>query len=576
MATRFPISEGTQIVLHGLEGEFDVLSHRNAIINGTLKPFTNLKVMGSIKTVAITLHDQMRLNPDLRTRIRTGDSPIAWFLCAMHRIIPPRTSQTSFSGSESGNAPLEFLSSMPPWYKDRIPSSLDTEDEDKLPDLNDEDMLPLCYWEGLYYAAIAETSIFYRDTETRYEEQASKESFVLHHEGVDGCNKGPVTPLHLLKVLETCWDMLMNPLLTTTFDFAVRQHAAWLDKGDVPSVNEVMVKRGLINVNSMSWGHIMRVLSERCVQNVKIAVRSQVSGVPFMLDLKQIMDYYYIERQDTPEQIKEAETSTEANDTPKRKPVPAAHRSSAGQSPLSIGISPALRDAPVSSRPSMQFFTSPETLQTGSHLRESLQGLHSHPASRNSATSSRGATQRFPSFDNSRPLPSAPQQTQAEEYDTENTEDMPTLRRMQIRARPATSPSTTPPPERMGAARSKTAPSGSAPFSITEPVPFGPRNSPLEPIPRTSSEQRYVSAGGHRPLHEREVMNDYFLPAVDSEGTKTYSAKKEELWAQIDSKEQTEQIARAEKARELEESRESAREKGILKRMFSRSQSEGQ
>lgn len=592
MSTRLPISEGQEIVLNGLEGECDVSSFRNAIINGTLRPFTNAKVMNSLKIVATTLHEQMRLNPDFYSRVchtvkslellltnqvRTGDSPMAWFLCAVHRKIPPRNSQANSSGSASTYAPIEFLSSMPPWYKDADLSSSATKDDDKLPDFDDKDMLPLCYWEGLYYAAVAETFVFYGATQSRYPNISERQTLVLHVEGVDGYNKGRVTPSQLMKVLETCWDMLMNPLLTTVLDFAVKQNAAWLDKGDIPTLDEVMIERGLVEINSMSWGHIIRMLAEKHAQDVKLAVRSSVADIPLMPSLKEATEICYAGLLRTDVQTDEGDVFVDTNVTPRRRPLLDSYSSSSGQGLSQGRLDPALRDAKISAKPSAQYMATPET-QPADLVHESfpsLQSLPTHPIYRSQTSSSNEGMHRFPSFDDSRPLPLLPAQAQTKGVDVEDTENMPTLRRTRATIRPRTSPSD-PPPEHTGALRSNTAPTGPVPFFAAAPVPFGQRSDPLNPVPRTSAEQRYVPAGGFRPLHEREVMNAYFLPPIDAEENKTFSAKKEELFAQIDSKEQAEHLSRVERARKSDVSRESGRERGILRRIFSKNQSENQ
>lgn len=475
-------------------------------------------------------------------------------------------------------APIESLSSMPPWHKDRNPSIPIAEDEDKLPDFDAKDMLPLCYWESLYYAVVAEIHVFYLDTEKRYRHPFHRAETILHNEGHDGHNKGPVTPLLLMKVLETCWDMMMNPLLIDSLDYAVKQREAWLDKGDVPTVEEVLMQNGLANFNALSWAHIMRMLAEKYAQDVKIAVRSNVVGVPFMLDLKETMEIRLSERLEMSQQKKQlAGTSIDTNVTPRRKPVPFQHSSSNDQVRIRSELDPAIRDSTISATPGAQYLPSPATMPSAPprESSKSLQSLRNQPVYQSSASSGNASIQRFPSFDQTQQLPSLPPQTQGEGFDLENTEDMPTIRRMRATARPATSPST-PPPERVGTIRSNTAPTGAAPFATPEPMPFGGSFDPLNPIPRTGAEQRYVSAGGHTPLHEREVMHDYFLPPLDPAENKTYSAKKEELYAQIDSREQAEHVDRVEKARKSDVSREGGRERGIFKKMFSRSHSENE
>jgi hypothetical protein len=66
-------------------------------------------------------------------------------------------------------------------------------------------------------------------------------------------------------------------------------------------------------------------------------------------------------------------------------------------------------------------------------------------------------------------------------------------------------------------------------------------------IPRLPSEQRYVSAGGNTPLHQRGIMEDFNLPKEAVE--EGFSIKKDELFAQLEAKEQMEHYAKVYQAR---------------------------
>jgi hypothetical protein len=105
---------------------------------------------------------------------------------------------------------------------------------------------------------------------------------------------------------------------------------------------------------------------------------------------------------------------------------------------------------------------------------------------------------------------------------------------------------------------------------------------PLEPIPRLPSEQRYVSAGGNTPLHQRSVMKDFELGKDGME--EGFSVKKDELFAQLENKETMEHYAKVDQARksssEDARARKSSSARGkkstgssVFKRVFSRKDS---
>jgi hypothetical protein len=66
-------------------------------------------------------------------------------------------------------------------------------------------------------------------------------------------------------------------------------------------------------------------------------------------------------------------------------------------------------------------------------------------------------------------------------------------------------------------------------------------------IPRLPSEQRFVFAGGNTPLHQRGIMEDFNLPKEAIE--EGFSIKKDELFAQLEAKEQMEHYAKVDQAR---------------------------
>jgi hypothetical protein len=79
--------------------------------------------------------------------------------------------------------------------------------------------------------------------------------------------------------------------------------------------------------------------------------------------------------------------------------------------------------------------------------------------------------------------------------------------------------------------------------------PFG-QHDQVTPIPRQGdTQQRYVSAGGSTPLHERAVMPGFALPVAETEGAGTFNMQKDEMYAQLQAQDQMEEMVRAEGSR---------------------------
>jgi hypothetical protein len=69
------------------------------------------------------------------------------FLSAVHRIMAPRSiSFAQYPQDDLDNGPLEQLSAVPPWFRDIRPDDPEYLDECTLPELYNQDTLPLAYW----------------------------------------------------------------------------------------------------------------------------------------------------------------------------------------------------------------------------------------------------------------------------------------------------------------------------------------------------------------------------------------------------------------------------------------------
>lgn len=83
-------------------------------------------------------------------------------------------------------------------------------------------MLPLGYWDSLYYALVAEIRQLHCDLTSRYGFACEIENPILHHQGPDGTTDQPITAIDLASMLETAWYALMDNRLVAALDDAVR------------------------------------------------------------------------------------------------------------------------------------------------------------------------------------------------------------------------------------------------------------------------------------------------------------------------------------------------------------------
>jgi len=220
-----------------------------------------------------------------------------------------------------------------------------------------------------------------------------------------------------------------------------------------------------------------------------------------------------------------------------RKPVPPISPDHDGLIEQEVEESGRIAKASMNTKPSTYEHTSPETQPT-SYIHPSFDGVTHNKSFK---LSSDGGMQSFPPFDDTRPLPPPPEHEQAYSGKHPREGSVPHLKvRTHVpRARPSTSP-TNPSPDRILAIRSNTMPTGSSPFG---------QHDQVTPIPRqNTTQQRYVSAGGSTPLHERQVMSNFALPAqMEEEGT--FKMHKDEMYTQLQAQDQMQDMVRIEGAR---------------------------
>ena len=453
----------------------------------------------------------------------------------MHRVMPPRSkSYADYQPENSENAPFEHYSAMPPWFIDVDPNSPEALDECQLPELDELDTLPLAFWDGLFYALIAEIKFLYNDLKESYGERFEMGDTILHNhisEG-EGRRKLPLTVLDLAQLLEHSWDQITNPLLTSTLDYAVMQHAAFVFDGEIPTYDKMSKFEGLYDVSSLPPGHITRWLAENHARKIKVAVRTEVRDVPGLLDASSAMHM----RREEAHVVRQISSSTPVPSSlqynkPARRQLPGGSSNpnsfEANELDGSRRFSPGT--AMASMTPPKQSFNMPPM----PFMHENNQSFQKGKQSFKSSFSTNNDTRSFPPYEEEPQLPALPPDRQQNE---ETLRLLDGSRPAVLRQKAATSPVEQ--PERQVFIRSNTTPTRLPPSYMSDP---------LDPIPRLPSEQRYVSAGGNTPLHERGVMEDFDLPKDAME--EGFSIKREDLFAQLENKESMKHYAKVDQAR---------------------------
>jgi hypothetical protein len=556
--------------------------------------------------------------------------------------MPPRSSSfAQYPEDDLKNAPLEHYAAMPPWFREITPDKPEVYSECNLPDLYENEPLPLAYWDGLFYALTAEIQYLYQDLKLRFGAKFERGDKILHNYGRD-CRPGddPFSVVDFARLLETCWEKIMSPQLRTALDYAVQQRACFVANGEVPTFYSMMRFQGLHDATSMDPVQVARWLADRHATEVKVAVRSNAQSVPELLSAydaararreesealrkkteetlagpqnespasstptntpvrqKQLLPNLALSRADSSSQNSGTErplpprgrlvhkpsnlafvaektfaptglyrdhsgqrypqeaTRPRGESSPaspptlepqyhacttppvSRKPVPPVFAEEYFSLEQEIEESGRVAKASMNTKPSTQEHTSPETQPT-SYIHPSFDGVGNNQSFKLSSDS---GVQSFPAFDDTRPLPPTPEyeQTYGGEQPKEYSLPMLKVRTQVPRARPSTSP-TNQSPDRILAPRSNTLPTG--------PAPFGQRDQ-VTPVPLVdNAQQRYVSAGGNTPLHERSVMPGFALPADEKAGEGTFSMHKDEMYTRLQAQDQMEEMTRPEGSR---------------------------
>lgn len=139
-------------------------------------------------------------------------------------------------------------------------------------------MLPLSYWDSVWYALVAEIKFVYEDLKVRFGEQFERGETILHGYGVDGNFMAKYTVWEFAKLLENCWDEVMNYRHIAALDFSVRQRNLVSTNDAVPKTFQTLEAPGLVDVDVMTPDDIWDMLWKDHAPAVQKAVRDNVQA----------------------------------------------------------------------------------------------------------------------------------------------------------------------------------------------------------------------------------------------------------------------------------------------------------
>lgn len=201
------------VVLTGLDYSMNPENARFEADKGFIKAFPEIKVMHQLKALAIMVYNQEKMTPYYHGNVCDGRNSLAYFICAVHRQQAPQPKMHTRHNSNSSTVSTSSSGSCKSVKKGK---------NCELPKLVTTSMLPLGYWDSLYYALIAEIRQLHDDLQKRFGFACANGSETLHTRGPDGNSDQPITAIDLASMLETAWYTLMDNRLVATLDDAVR------------------------------------------------------------------------------------------------------------------------------------------------------------------------------------------------------------------------------------------------------------------------------------------------------------------------------------------------------------------
>ncbi|KAK3698560.1 hypothetical protein LTR37_016887 [Vermiconidia calcicola] len=266
------------IVLTGLDFSMKPENARYEADKGFIKPFPEIKVMHTLKSLAVMVYNQEKLTPYFHGNVCEGRNSLAYFICAMHRQQAPQPKSHSRSSSVASTSSNSSAGSC---------KSTGRKKNCELPKLVTTSMLPLGYWDSLYYALVAEIRLLHSDLQQRFGFGCENGTKPLHHFGPDGTTDQPITAIDLASMLETAWYTLMDNRLVATLDDTVRmrrmredtarRYADATNSAEIsdPAKQRPPVIYGLMDVNALSpevthqllWDRHAPEINAACAEN---------------------------------------------------------------------------------------------------------------------------------------------------------------------------------------------------------------------------------------------------------------------------------------------------------------------
>ena len=288
------------VVLTGLDFSMRPERVRYEVAQGFIRPLSEANVKHQIKCLAILVYNQMYFTPTYHGRICGSRSPLAFFLCAVHRQQAPQPKTHSRQNSRSSQIAVSDSSGK---VICKSPAG-NGKKYCELPKLTSSSMLPLGNWDCLYYALVAEIHKLHSDLQERFGFGCENGTKPLHCRGRDGTKQDPVTAIDLASLLETACYALMDNRLVAALDSAVRkknfvklQTTGDLDSGDRPPV-----LYGLIDVNALDPDAIIQLLWEKYRAEVDAACLENFEDES-MLSEHHAQQYRYLVEQSTQDEL---------------------------------------------------------------------------------------------------------------------------------------------------------------------------------------------------------------------------------------------------------------------------------
>ncbi|KAK5132995.1 hypothetical protein LTR08_008282 [Meristemomyces frigidus] len=229
------------IALYGLDMTTAPAKVREALAKGLISTVAEEKVQGQLKSLAVSVYNHQKASTMFRAKVCDGKNTLAYHMCALFEL-------TANSPEEGGRPKLRTLKA-----------------------------LPLANWDLLYYALTAEIRQMYSELQQQYGSKFENGTVIIHNAGQDGTGgevQRPVSAVHMAAMLENLWSTITDHRLVATLDQAVRnkhvrdimaqtkqgeagEEAANLPEGSQDAGKLSEAAEGLMDVNTMTPENII-------------------------------------------------------------------------------------------------------------------------------------------------------------------------------------------------------------------------------------------------------------------------------------------------------------------------------